>query len=169
MYSAIKVKGKKLYEYARKGENVEIAPRNITIYDIQLLDVDIKEKKILFEVSCSKGTYIRSLCEDIAKKLGTIGYMTKLKRTKVGDFKIEDSVSIEEFEKNPTKYIIPLEEIFKENESISLTDKKLELFLNGVKLKENKPDGVYKIYNNNLFIGTGTVKEKILKRDIILK
>ena len=95
--------------------------------------------------------------------------MTKLKRTKVGDFKIEDSVSIEEFEKNPTKYIIPLEEIFKENESISLTDKKLELFLNGVKLKENKPDGVYKIYNNNLFIGTGTVKEKILKRDIILK
>ena len=169
MYSAIKLKGKKLYEYARKGENVEIAPRNITIYDIQLLDVDIKEKKILFEVSCSKGTYIRSLCEDIAKKLGTIGYMTKLKRTKVGDFKIEDSVSIEEFEKNPTKYIIPLEEIFKENESISLTDKKLELFLNGVKLKENKQDGVYKIYNNNLFIGTGTVKEKILKRDIILK
>ena len=169
MYSAIKVKGKKLYEYARKGENVEIAPRNITIYDIQLLDVDIKEKKILFEVSCSKGTYIRSLCEDIAKKLGTIGYMTKLKRTKVGDFKIEDSVSIEEFEKNPTKYIIPLEKIFKENESISLTDKKLELFLNGVKLKENKQDGVYKIYNNNLFIGTGTVKEKILKRDIIIK
>ena len=145
MYSAIKVKGKKLYEYARKGENVEIAPRNITIYDIQLLDVDIKEKKILFEVSCSKGTYIRSLCEDIAKKLGTIGYMTKLKRTKVGDFKIEDSVSIEEFEKNPTKYIIPLEEIFKENESISLTDKKLELFLNGVKLSNENEDGVYTV------------------------
>ena len=169
MYSAIKVKGKKLYEYARKGENVEVAPRNISIYDIKLLDVEKQEKKILFEVSCSKGTYIRTLCEDIAKKLGTIGYMTKLKRTKVGDFKIEDSVSIEKFEENPTKYIIPLEEIFKENESISLNDKKLGLFLNGVKLKENKQDGVYKIYNNNIFIGTGTVKENILKRDIILK
>lgn len=169
MYSAIKVKGKKLYEYARKGESVEVAPRNISIYDIKLLDVKKQEKKILFEVICSKGTYIRTLCEDIAKKLGTIGYMTKLKRTKVGDFKIEDSVSIEKFEENPTKYIIPLEEIFKENESISLNDKKLGLFLNGVKLKENKQDGVYKIYNNNIFIGTGTVKENILKRDIILK
>lgn len=169
MYSAIKVRGKKLYEYARKGENVEVAPRDIVIYDIKLIDINKKEKKILFKVSCSKGTYIRSLCEDIAKKLGTIGYMTKLKRTKVGDFKIEDSVTIEEFEKNPTEHIISLEKIFKENESITLTDKKLELFLNGVKLKEDKRDGVYKVYNNKTFIGTGTVKERILKRDIILK
>lgn len=169
IYSAIKVKGKKLYEYARKGEIVEIPPRKINIYNIKLIEIDKRNKKILFEVSSSKGTYIRSLCQDIAKALGTIGYMTNLKRTKLGIFDIKDSARLEEFEKNPTKYIVPLEEILKENESIILTNKKLELFLNGVKLKENKKDGVYKIYNGNIFIGTGTVKENLLKRDIILK
>ena len=169
IYSAIKVKGKKLYEYARKGENVEIPTRKINIYNIKLLGIDKKNKKISFEVSSSKGTYIRSLCQDIAKALGTIGYMTNLKRTKLGIFDIKDSVSLEEFERNPSKYIIPLEEILKENESIILTNKKLELFLNGVKLKENKKDGLYKIYNDNIFIGTGIVKENLLKRDIILK
>lgn len=68
IYSAIKVNGKKLYEYARKGQEVEIQPRKITIYDIQLLKIDKINCEIQFEVSCSKGTYIRSLCEDIAKK-----------------------------------------------------------------------------------------------------
>ena len=68
MYSAIKVNGKKLYEYARKGQEVEIQPRKITIYDIQLLKIDRENCEIQFQVSCSKGTYIRSLCEDIAKK-----------------------------------------------------------------------------------------------------
>ena len=97
IYSAIKVKGKKLYEYARKGENVEIPTRKINIYNIKLLGIDKKNKKISFEVSSSKGTYIRSLCQDIAKALGTIGYMTNLKRTKLGIFDIKDSVSLEEF------------------------------------------------------------------------
>lgn len=70
MYSAIKVNGKKLYEYARSGENVEIAPRGIEIYSIELLNFE--DGQIEFEVSCSKGTYIRVLCEDIAKALGTV-------------------------------------------------------------------------------------------------
>ena len=79
MYSAIKVQGKKLYEYARKGEKVEIQPRQIEIYDIKLLEkskienmiYEVKQKQIKFQVFCSKGTYIRSLCEDIAEKLKT--------------------------------------------------------------------------------------------------
>ena len=71
MYSAIKVQGKKLYEYARKGEKVEIQPRQIEIYDIKLLEIEEKQKQIKFQVFCSKGTYIRSLCEDIAEKLKT--------------------------------------------------------------------------------------------------
>jgi len=74
MYSAIKVNGKKLYEYARKGQTVEIQPRQIEIYDIQLMELDNENKQLQFQVSCSKGTYIRSLCEDIAKRLGTVGY-----------------------------------------------------------------------------------------------
>lgn len=74
IYSAIKVKGKKLYEYARQGKTVEIQPREIEIYEIKLLKMNEKDKQIEFQVHCSKGTYMRSLCEDIAKKLGTIRY-----------------------------------------------------------------------------------------------
>ena len=96
IYSAIKVNGKKLYEYARKGQSVSIEPRNIEIYNIQLLDIDNNNNQLKFQVSCSKGTYIRSLCEDIAKRLGTVGYMLELERLRVGDFKIENSITIQE-------------------------------------------------------------------------
>ena len=72
MYSAIKVKGKKLYEYARKGQEVKIEPRKIEIYNIELLNIDTSNKEIEFIVNCSKGTYIRSLCKDIAIKLDTV-------------------------------------------------------------------------------------------------
>lgn len=81
MYSAIKVNGKKLYEYARSGESIMVEPRDIEIYNIEL--IQYKEHEIKFKVACSKGTYIRSLCEDIAQKLNTIGTMSALERTKV--------------------------------------------------------------------------------------
>ena len=169
MYSAIKVNGKKLYEYARKGQNVEVPKREIEIYEIELLNIDKQNKKIEYKVHCSKGTYIRSLCEDIAEKLGTIGYMAELERLKVGKFILKNAVSIDDLEKkNIEKNIITIEEIFKNNEKINLTRKKLELFLNGVQITCDNPDGVYKIYCENKFIGTGTVKEKLLKRDVII-
>ena len=98
MYSAIKVNGKKLYEYARKGEKIEIKPRKIEIYKIDLIKIDIENKTIEFKVECSKGTYIRTLCENIAEKLETVGYMKELKRTKVGEFEIEDAIKIQELE-----------------------------------------------------------------------
>lgn len=169
MYSAIKVNGKKLYEYARKGQNVEVPKREIEIYEIELLNIDKQNKKIEYKVHCSKGTYIRSLCEDIAQKLGTIGYMAELERLKVGKFILKNAVSIDDLKKeNIEKNIITIEEIFKNNEKINLTRKKLELFLNGVQITYDNPDGVYKIYCENKFIGTGTVKEKLLKRDVII-
>ena len=169
MYSAIKVNGKKLYEYARKGQNVEVPKREIEIYEIELLNIDKQNKKIEYKVHCSKGTYIRSLCEDIAEKLGTIGYMAELERLKVGKFILKNAVSIDDLEKeNIEKNIITIEEIFKNNEKINLTRKKLELFLNGVQITYDNPDGIYKIYCENKFIGTGTVKEKLLKRDVII-
>ena len=173
MYSAIKVNGKKLYEYARKGLNIEVEPRKIEIYNIELQNIN--DNKIDFKVHCSKGTYIRSLCEDIAKKLDTVGYMEELKRLKVGKFEIKDSIEIEELERNKEnkeilkKYFITLEEYFINNESISLDDRKLNLFLNGVKLTYKMPNGIYKIYNNNKFIGIGNIDNELLKRDIILK
>lgn len=169
IYSAIKVKGKKLYEYARKQQEVQIPSRKITIYDIKLLKIDKENYEIQFEVRCSKGTYIRSICEDIAKKIGTIGYMKELQRTQVGNFKIEQAISIENLNKETVKKrIITVEELFKNLENVQLGKKKLQLFLNGVKLNFDLEDDIYKIYSEEKFIGIGTVKNKLLKRDIVI-
>ena len=175
IYSAIKVKGKKLYEYARKGESIEIEPREIEIYNIKLLNIDKINKTIDFEVECSKGTYIRSLCEDIAERLGNIGYMKELKRIKVGEFDLKASITVEELEENINNKeflknkIISIEQYFKNNPSLELQENKIKLLLNGVQLEYNVNDNLYKIYNTKKeFIGLATVKNKLLKRDIIV-
>lgn len=166
IYSAIKVNGKKLYEYARSGENIEIVPRTIEIYDLELIKIENQE--ITYKVHCSKGTYIRTLCEQIAEKLETVGYMKELKRTQVGEFKIENSVTIEELENNAYKHFVTIEKYFENCEKINLNAKKLQLFLNGVQLTYDLEDGIYTIYSDEKFIGIGTIKNKLLKRDIIL-
>ncbi|MGN1270655.1 MAG: tRNA pseudouridine(55) synthase TruB [Clostridia bacterium] len=167
IYSAIKVKGKKLYEYAREGQEVKIEPRDIEIYKIKLLEY--KYNKIKIEVECSKGTYIRTLCEDISKKLETVGYMEELQRTKINEFKIENSLLLDDINiQNVEQKLIKIEEIFKEKNSIELNDKKLELFLNGVKLTYDLPNDIYKIYNNKCFVGIGIIENKLLKRDIVI-
>ena len=167
IYSAIKINGKKLYEYAREGKEVNLEAREIEIYKIQLLEY--KNSKIKFEVECSKGTYIRTLCEDIAKKLGTVGYMEELQRTKVNNFKIGDSVLLDDITlENVKENLIKTEEVFKEKDKIELDNKKLELFLNGVKLTYDLPKDIYRIYNNKQFIGIGIVENKLLKRDIVI-
>lgn len=171
IYSAIKVKGKKLYEYARKGENIEVEPREIEIYNIELIHIDIKNKTIEFRVKCSKGTYIRTLCEEIAERLDTVGYMKELNRTQVGEFKIEDSVKIEELEEQKilNRHFITIEKYFEKSQNIILDENKMKLLINGVQLSYNLQDGIYKIYNSeNKFIGLGTVKNQLLKRDIII-
>lgn len=174
IYSAIKVKGKKLYEYARKGEKVEIQPREIEIYDIELIQINKEKEQIQFLVKCSKGTYIRSLCEDIATKLNTIGYMMNLKRMQVGDFFIENSILLDKLLENEddkvwlNSKIITIEDFFKDKHDIQLFDKKLSLFLNGVNLTQNRQDGIYRVYNQDKFIGTGIISNNLLKRDIIL-
>ena len=170
MYSAIKVNGKKLYEYARKGQTVELKPRKIEIYKMELLNIDIQNKTIEFRVDCSKGTYIRALCENIAERIGTVGYMKELKRTRVGEFKIEDAITIQELEdsKNKLEKFITLEKFFEDSKNILLDDRKIKLFLNGVKLTCNYENGIYKIYHNDKFIGTGIVENNLLKRDIII-
>ena len=171
MYSSIKIKGKKLYQYAREGKEVELEPRKIEIYNIKLLDIDKNSNQIKIEINCSKGTYIRSLCRDISKQLETIGYMKDLERIQVGDFNIKDSIKIADIEDDVSiieEHLITVEEIFKDKESINLDNKKLQLFLNGVKLDVKCKDDTYKIYNNSKFIGTGIVKDFVLKRDIVL-
>jgi len=170
MYSAIKVNGKKLYEYARKGQTIEVKPRNIEIYNIELQGILEQENIIKFKVSCSKGTYIRSLCEDIAKKLGTYGYMKELNRTKVGRFNINEAITIEELENNKEKAerkIIQMEEFFKDLPSINLDSKQLDKFLNGMLINDANKDGIYNIYSGK-YIGIGIIKDNELKRDIVI-
>lgn len=168
IYSAIKVGGKKLYEYAREGKSVDIKPREIEISEVALENYNDKNE-IVFKVTCSKGTYIRTLCEDIAKRLDTVGYMKELQRTKVNEFDIKDAITLEDLDNvNIEDKIISIEKLFINNEKIDLNNRKLELFINGVQLTHDLNDGVYRIYNNNNFIGLGIVKDKLLKRDIVI-
>lgn len=172
IYSAIKVNGKKLYEYARQGKEVEIKARNIEIYDLKLLKIDSKNDELTINVKCSKGTYIRSLCEDIAVKLETLGYMKELNRIQVGEFNIKGSVTIEEFKANienkDYSNIIGIEEIFKEIPEITIKQREYEKYLNGVKIDSDNMDGVYRIYLDNKFSGLGIVENKKLKRDLVI-
>lgn len=173
IYSAIKVNGKKLYEYARRGQEVELKPRQIEIYSIQLLSINEKEKQISFKVKCSKGTYIRSLCEDISKKLGTVGYMKELNRLQVGEFYIKDAVTIsemkEKIEAGNLESIITIEEIFKNNPQIQLEQEQIEPYINGVKINTEKTNGVYRIYKpDGTFIGLGIIENSKLKRDLVI-
>ncbi len=176
IYSALKINGKKLYEYARKNQKINIADkkRNIEIYSIELKQIDEYNEIIVFKVHCSKGTYIRSLCEDIAVKLGTIGYMKELRRLTVGKFSIEQAIeNLSEIE----NHIISIEEFFNDKYSVYMNENKIKLLLNGVKLNykekgilaEKSVDGVYKIYSRKIFIGTGIMENGFIKRDIILK
>lgn len=165
VFSAVKINGKKLYEYARNGEKVEIPKREIEIHSIKLLKVDHEKKQISFEVSCSKGTYIRVLCEEIAEKLGTVGFMKDLQRIKVDQFDIQNAVFLENLSE---KHIIFAEKLCEKYEKVELNTRKLELFLNGVMLTIDLKDGIYRVYHDQKFIGLGMVKNKLIKRDVIL-
>jgi len=170
IYSAIKVNGKKLYEYARTGENVKIEPRKIEIYNIKL--DNLKQDELTYTVSCSKGTYIRILSEQIAEKLQTVGTMTELIRTQVDQFLLSQTSCLEELEKanNKQDNIIKIEDIFINSKKIIMDKQKLQLFLNGVKLTRKMENGVYRIYDeNNKFIGLGVIQDELLKRDVIVQ
>ena len=175
MYSAIKINGKKLYEYARNGQSLEISPRKINLYNLEL--ISIKNEEISFRVCCSKGTYIRTLCENIAEKLGTIGTMCELNREKVGDFELSSSVTIEQLKNGfqnkdfLKKYFLDIENIFEKAPKIVLDDSNIFKLLNGVKLLgfSDFEDGIFRIYFNNLFVGIAVLKNGVLKREIILE
>lgn len=175
MYSAVKVKGKKLYEYAREGIEVEVKPREIEIYDTEFDSYNEETKELKFVVSCSKGTYIRVLCEELAERLGTVGHMTELRRIKVDNFDLDYAIKLEDLEENKDnelfiqKCILEIPIIFFKWNKIVVPSKKLDLFLNGVKLTFDKPDGNYVVYDEKYnVLGTGIVKDKLLKRDVIV-
>jgi tRNA pseudouridine55 synthase len=159
MYSALKVNGKKLYELARAGIEIEREARAITIYDIEITDIKIPYVK--FRVKCSKGTYIRSLCYDIGELLKCGGMMWNLQRTATGQFHIEDTINIQDLnEENINGHIMPIESIFKNNTKITIEDRFVKFLVNGVVVKDKalnckfEKEIIYNIYNNdNDFIG----------------
>ncbi|MFQ8989014.1 MAG: tRNA pseudouridine(55) synthase TruB [Intestinibacter sp.] len=176
IYSAIKVNGKKLYEYARENKEVEIPKREIEIYDIQLLEIKKQEATISFRVHCSKGTYIRTLCENIAEKLETVGHMKELTRLQVGNFKLEQSVTIEQIEENKDNplfwqsHVISIQSFFEDLPELTLTQKEYVLFLNGVKLLRRREDGYYQILTHTgKWLGIGIVDNQFLKRKLIVE
>lgn len=113
-YSALKVNGKPLYKYAREGVEVEIKSRKIYVEDIRPVEVNLGENRILFRVTCSKGTYIRTICDDIGKKLGCGGTMTALQRTQSGCFRVEDARTLPEIlemtDEELERCVIPMDE-----------------------------------------------------------
>lgn len=164
MYSAIKVNGKKLYELAREGKTVELKPRKIFISEIELLDVNMIENEIAFRVCCSKGTYIRSLCEDIASSFGTCGFMKTLKRTRVGDFKID----------NAGKFI-DIKDLLTNVPNITVSNYDYDKLINGMEIHASQDSsldvnytGLANLYYNNSFIGIGKISSGHYKRFIII-
>ncbi len=106
-FSAIQVNGKRAYEFARKGEEVELKPRLLVIDEIEVLDFDEQKMQLTIRVVCSKGTYIRALARDIGERLNSGAYLTALRRTRIGDTRVEDCYTIEQFleELNNYKYV----------------------------------------------------------------
>mgnify|MGYP000145855556 FL=1 len=171
IYSAIKIKGKKAYEYARNGENVSLKPREIEIFNIDDIDVNLRKRQVSFVVSCTKGTYIRSLVHDIGIKLGCGATMIELKRLKTGDFDINDSTDLYEFLNleylDMLDKIVSIEELYKDSKKVNLKDKDYDKFLNGIAIKTDVPNGIVRVYENLRYKGLGKVNDNLLKRFII--
>lgn len=155
MFSAIKVNGKKLYELAREGKTVEREARAVTIKNIEVQKVDLTEKTVTMLVDCSKGTYIRTLCNDIGVALGCGGYMAALTRTKTGRFCIEESFTLEQIEEmlqnDDHSFMVPVAEALPEYRRITLADKNAKKVRNGIKISvEGLTEGeTYRIFDES--------------------
>ncbi|MBR2389884.1 MAG: tRNA pseudouridine(55) synthase TruB [Mogibacterium sp.] len=168
-YSALKINGKRAYDLAREGKDFEIKPREIIIYDNEVTRIDLERGEIEFDVTCSKGTYIRTICDDIGSDLGCGAVMTALTRTASGYFRIEDSYTVEEImeaEDPLVKLLIPADITLEKLGKIALNDNRITAFLNGNSSWGNgfritQPssfDVLYRVYGNNAFLGVGAVE-----------
>lgn len=161
MYSALKINGQKLYDLARKGIEVEREARKIQIHDICILSIDLPY--IIFDVKCSKGTYIRSLCFDIGNDLGSGAVMWNLERLEASPFNIKEAIKLEDLnEENIKQFITPIDEALKDYEKLYLDKKFEKLVLNGVILKDRRvldnieENKLYRTYiEEDNFIGLG--------------
>ncbi len=147
MYSAVKVHGKKLYELARRGEEVERKPRPVTIYELELLEAE-NETDCLFRCLCSKGTYIRTLCHDIGQALGCGGALYSLRRTMAAGYTLEEAVTIEDIQEQGEALLLPLDRLFAQYPALTVRSPGQEKRVrcgNPITLP-GTADGTYRIY-----------------------
>lgn len=162
MYSAIKVSGKKLYELARKGETVERKPRTVNISELSLVGHDGDD--FVLSVSCSKGTYIRTLCNDIGERLGCLACMSALRRTNAGPFDVRDAHTLSEIAEDPERYFIPVDSLFSEHPAIELSAAQTAKLKCGNILNVSAKNGTYRVYGENGdFLALANVSEGKLK------
>ena len=173
MFSAIKIKGQKLCDLARKGVEIEREKRKITIYDINLIDFNEENQTAKIEVACSKGTYIRTLCDDIGQKLSVGAVLTELRRTKSNGFDITDSIMLDSIrsvcENNGEKnFILPTDMLFKDMSSVNVSERQANRLYNGASLDVSRvrfdrkvsDQEILKVYMNNIFVGLAKVVEE---------
>lgn len=172
-YSALKINGKRAYDLAREGKDFEIKPREITVYRNELTRVDMENGEIEFDITCSKGTYIRTVCDDIGCTLGCGAVMTALARTASGYFRIDDSHTIEEIieaaekgEESLEKLIIPADVTLEKLGNIKLNDNRITAFMNGNStwsrgfriIEPSEFDNLFKVYGGEAFLGVAAVE-----------
>lgn len=168
MYSAVKVHGKKLYELARKGVEIERKPRTITIHELELMGES--DGDYILRVVCSKGTYIRTLCNDIGEALGCGGCMSYLRRTGAGSYSEEDSVTIAEVQEAAErecadKLLRPVDSLFARYPRVNIFGKNIAICRNGGAFNVTDiPDGRYRVYDDNdVFLMVGQCENGIMK------
>ncbi len=155
MYSALKHNGKKLYELARQGIEIERKPRRVNIKSILINDINLEDndKMVTFTVECSKGTYIRTLCEDIGNRLGCGACMQSLKRTRVGSFSIDNSYTLSQIEQmvqagKTDEILTPIDEMFSDSRKVIISQEYDKLLYNGNKLPYNSIQGKNDVQHN---------------------
>ena len=158
MYSAVKIGGKKLYEIARKGQEIERPARPVTVYEMTLLSFDEQRGEGEFTVSCSKGTYVRTLCHDLGQALGPGGILTGLRRTKAAGFTLADCYTFPQVEELASRggealasAIFPVDRVFQSLPALYLSSAQARMFVNGVKLQLNRlpllaKEGRHRVY-----------------------
>lgn len=175
MYSAIQINGQRLYDLARAGKTVEREKRKVTVYSIELLDFDEENQSGKLEIKCSKGTYIRTIIDDLGESLGSCAVMTSLVRTEACGFTLEDAIDLQKAREleDFTPYIKSVESLFMNYGYVKITEPQAKRFSNGGALDKNrtylekmqpKEDTILRVRdNNNQFIGLGIVKGDELK------
>jgi tRNA pseudouridine55 synthase len=167
VYSAIHINGRRAYEIARGGNNVEMPVRKIHIYDLKYLGFD--SGAWLFSVRCSTGTYVRSLGRDIAEKCGAIAVVDMIRRISTNGFDIKNAVTLDFLENLVNNgadikgYLLPIDSGLGDIPVLNLNDKDAEFYKNGGFIKTTASNGQFRVYNNGEFVGIGTVYDKQLR------